>query len=176
MPTIIDTLIERHEQISSFLRKQDQLSLEVDANDYFRKVLVLSAASYFETTITNSILILAKNTKIEPVWNFIKHKAISRQYHTYFDWEKKNINKFLKLFGDSFYTAISAEIDKDNTLKEGIENFMTLGNHRNLLVHENFASASMDLSTEEVIKMYRSALKFTEFLSNKLENPFLDNS
>lgn len=170
MLTIIDTLIERHKQISEFLRQQGQISLEMNINDDFRKVLVLSIASYFESSITESILVLAKNTNMESIWSFIKNKAVSRQYHTYFDWDRTNINKFLKLFGDSFQNSVSEEIDKNTNLKKGAENFLKLGYHRNVLVHENFASAPLNLSIEEIITMYFSALAFTQFLSDKIKN------
>lgn len=170
MSTIIDVLIKRHMEIRNFLSENAQISLASDSDDEFRKILVLSIASYFESLITDALVDLAKNTKSDLVWNFVKNKAISRQYHTYFDWKGRNVNMFLGLFGDSFKTKISRNIDEDNELKIGSINFLNLGNKRNILIHENFASASIDWSVEEITEKYKSSLKFINFLLEKMRN------
>ncbi len=170
MPTIIDVLIERHMEIREFLNKNNEFSLASNSDDEFRKVLVLSIASYFESLITDSLSNLAQKTNSELVWNFVRHKAISRQYHTYFDWNGKNINTFLKLFGDSFKVSISRDIEQSDELKTGSMAFLNLGGKRNVLVHENFAASSIDWSIEEILKKYNSALNFINFLLNKIHN------
>lgn len=170
MPTIIDTLIERHAKISEFLTEKNEISLKIDSDDEFRKVLILSVASYFENLITDSILSLAENTKSDGVLNFVKNKAVSRQYHTYFEWNGNNANGFLGLFGDSFKNSVLLDINKDINLASGVKAFLKLGYQRNILAHGNFASASLSWSTEEIIEMYRSALNFVLFLSAKIQN------
>ena len=47
MTTIIDVLIARHEEIKAFFETHNEISLKVDRDDEFRKVLVLSIASFF---------------------------------------------------------------------------------------------------------------------------------
>ena len=94
MTTIIDRLIERHQQISASLETQNEISLKSYADDEFRKVLVLSIASYFEHQIVDALSRLAESANSEQVENLIKSKAIARQYHTYVDWESRNANRF----------------------------------------------------------------------------------
>ncbi len=65
MTTIIDRLIERHQQISASLETQNEISLKSYADDEFRKVLVLSIASYFEYQIVDAMSRLAESAKSE---------------------------------------------------------------------------------------------------------------
>jgi len=169
MTTIIERLLERHSQISASLESQNEVSLKSYADDEFRKVLVLSIASYFEHQIVESVSRLAEGAGSEQVENLIKSKAIARQYHTYFDWESRNANRFLSLFGSKFKSEVSTEIDTDRSLEEGCESFLTLGRVRNRLVHENFAEFNLDYALEDIVALYEKALYFVVFLSERIQ-------
>lgn len=168
METIIKVLIDRHNRIRSFLEEMGEISLKIDSDNEFRKVLVLSIASFFESEITEALLNLARSTGSEQIISLIKAKAISRQYHTLFDWRQNNVNQFLKLLGDTFKETVSAEISRDSRLNEGAAAFMDLGRKRNELVHENFASVQMDWTPEEITQKYQVAFEFIRFLSKKI--------
>jgi len=166
----IELLIQRHEEIHKFLIDHEEITLADNSDAEFRKVLILSIASYFEYLITEAIRDLAEKSSPTPVFELVKAKAISRQYHTYFAWnEGKNINSFTKLFGESFKQKINEEIKKRD-LADGRELFLELGQRRNLLVHENFAAASVSWTVEEIKIKYEKALKFVLFLSAELRN------
>ena len=169
MATIIDRLVERHRQISASLETQNQISLKSYADDEFRKVLVLSIASYFEHEIVDAVSRLAESANSEQVENLIKSKAIARQYHTYFDWESRNANRFLSLFGRNFRNDVSREIRADRSLEEGCESFLTLGRTRNRLVHGNFAEFGLDYALEEIVDLYGKALRFVAYLSERIQ-------
>lgn len=169
MTTIIDRLIERHQQISTSLETQNEISLKSYADDEFRKVLVLSIASYFEHQIVDALSRLAESAKSEQVENLIKSKAIERQYHTYFDWNSRNANRFLSLFGGNFRNDVSREIRENRSLEEGCESFLTLGRTRNRLVHENFAEFSLDYALEDIVELYGKALSFVAYLSERIQ-------
>ena len=168
MTTIIDVLIERHEQVSNSLASQSEITLKSYVDDDFRKVLILSIASYFEHQILEAVGGLAESAESRQLENLVKSKAIERQYHTYFDWTTKNANKFLSLFGQDFKSEVSNEIKGDRSLDEGCRSFLQLGNTRNILVHENFAEQDLDFSLDEIIELYRKSLEFVEFLSKKI--------
>ena len=170
MSTIIDTLIERHERICAFLDNAGEISLRLDVEDEFRKVLVLCIASFFESEITNAISLLAQRSQSECIISLIRSKVVARQYHTYFDWNSKNINKFLSLFGEYFRDTLNSEIKGNVELNEGMKDFIVLGQQRNVLVHENFASANLNWTTEEIVQKYRSAQTFVSYLAAKIEN------
>ncbi len=66
-----------------------------------KKVLLVSAASFFETSITE-LLVKFFNIKAgnnPEIVAFLKNKAISRQYHSYFDWEKVISTSFSVFWG-----------------------------------------------------------------------------
>ena len=169
MTTIIDRLIDRHQQISASLETQNEISLKSYADDEFRKVLVLSIASYFEHQIVDALSRLAESAKSEQVENLIKSKAITRQYHTYFDWNSRNANRFLSLFGGNFRNDVSREIREDRSLEEGCESFLSLGRTRNRLVHENFAESSLGDTLEDIVEQYGKALSFVAYLSERIQ-------
>lgn len=165
----IDSLIERHEEISAFLDEHKEISLRDYADSEFRKVLVLSIASFFEHYITEAIARLAASTNSSQVENLIKRKAISRQYHTYFNRDGNNANQFLSLFGSDFKDEVEAQIRNNPSLNEGCKSFLRLGQERNRLVHTNFASAPTDNTVLEIQESYSKALEFVEFVSARIQ-------
>ena len=165
----IDSLIERHEEIGAFFDEHDEISLRDYADSEFRKVLVLSVASFFEQQISDAVARLAASTNSRRVENLIRFKAISRQYHSYFNWDGNNANKFLSLFGSEFKDEVAAEIRQDSSLEEGCKSFLRLGQERNRLVHSNFASAPLDKTLLEIQDSYRKALDFVEYLSKRIQ-------
>lgn len=167
--TPIDDFIKRHKKLTDFLKEKEEITFMSNADDEFKKVLVLSIASYFEYTINDALEQLSDSLQLKPVANLIKSKAISRQYHTYFAWKENNINQFLKLFGDDFKDLISKEIKKNPNLKTGEKDFMELGRKRNELAHGNFVAASIpDWTIDDIIQKYQSALQFVNFLTQKI--------
>ena len=166
---VIESLIERHKEISHFLDDHKEITLRDYADGEFRKVLVLSIASFFEQQITDAVASLAASTNSKPVENLIRRKANSRQYHTYFNWEGKNANAFLGLFGDEFKDEVGQEIRSNPSLDEGCKSFLQLGLERNSLVHSNFASAPMDRTLEEIQDSFGKALDFIDYLSKRIQ-------
>jgi hypothetical protein len=167
--TPIDDFIKRHKELTDFLKEKEEITFMLNADDEFKKVLVLSIASYFEYTITDALEQLSDNLQLKPVANLIKNKVISRQYHTYFAWKENNTNQFLKLFGDGFKDSISKEIKENSNLKMGEKDFMELGRKRNELAHGNFVTASIpDWTIDDIIQKYRNALQFVNFITQKI--------
>jgi len=102
------------------------------------------------------------------ITSFLKKKGIDRQYHTYFKWDERNPNPFFSLFGEEFKQDVKKIIKSDSELDDSINAFLELGDLRNNLVHQNFASFPVDKTAEEIYALYKKALKFIEFISSKL--------
>jgi hypothetical protein len=103
--TIIDQQYESGNALVDYLKSQQQISFSNEAENNFSKNILLSAASYFEKEITETVIEFAKShsNNDDLVISIIKQKAVSRQYHTYFQWDgSKNANTFFGLFGDDF--------------------------------------------------------------------------
>ena len=101
---------------------------------------------------------------------FVKNKAISQQYHTFFDWKSSNANTFFSLFGEAFKTFMAAEIKNNGNLAESIKAFIELGRERNRLVHQDYGTFSLDKTTEEIFQLYRTALPFVQCIPEKLRS------
>ena len=141
----------------------------------YKKVLVLSAASYFESKISELISKYATKASgsDKRIVNLIESKVIERQYHTLFDWKANNTNTFWKLFGESTKDSVRQHIDGDEDMKVAERSFIDLGRQRNLLVHENFAEFDVNITVEEIYNKYRKACKFISLIETVLDPAYL---
>jgi hypothetical protein len=156
--------------IKDFLLRSGELSYQIMIEENFRKSFLLSCASYHESIICNCIEnLLIEKTTDEKIMHFAKNKGINRQYHTYFDWESKNANKFLSLFGSLFKDKVNHDTKSNIKLKESIEAFLEVGNERNLMVHENYLSYKLTKTFEEIEALNENALYFLRYLQYYFE-------
>ena len=173
-------LKNEYKAIEDYLNGQGQVSLVSDLNKHLRKILILSAGSFFEHKITKilSDFVRTKSGEDFRIVNFLEKQAISQKYHALFSWGEKdkpespgkNANTFFKLFGEDFKTTISAEVDANNNLNESIKAFIEIGHLRNILVHSNFAEYSYENKTpDEIFDLFQKAEPFLNYLEEKLK-------
>lgn len=173
MDTRIQQLIKNHREIYNYLLNLGEVSFANDIDLYYKKILVFSCASLFENLICNEIYDVAKNKSPMPIAEFIRNKAIERQYHTYFNWKEcktSSINGFLGLWGDDFKTTFANKIKSDIKLNKGVIAFIKIGNERNLMAHENFIEYSPAMTFAEVESLYGEAEYFVDKLLQELRN------
>ena len=143
------------------------VSFRSEYTDLSRRVLLISAANSFERHLCRFIpnIFCSSNTSV--MHNFISKQALSRKYHTLFQWDNDNkkANSFYKLFGDDFKNEIRQKIDGQVILKTGEKNFIELGNERNYAVHNGVKLSDID----SVYELYRSSLTFYIFLCSILK-------
>lgn len=170
MINTINNFIDDYKDLRVFLMEKGQFSLENNIENHLRKVMLLACASYYENEIQDMIKsFVNNNSRDERILHFVSKKAIARQYHTYFDWEKRNINTFLALFGNEFKDLVQNEIKGDEELKKQMEAFLTIRNERNKMVHNNFISYQLDKTFEEIIKLNEQADKFIDYLKQHFD-------
>lgn len=171
--TFIDTLFSEQKELIGFLQQQGQLSYAQGVEVFLSKTLLLSCASYFESRITNAISDYAKKVSNadEALTSLVRTKAIERQYHTYFQWREgsRSANPFFAMFGSALKDSAKQEL-KNVELSQAAAAFLELGDLRNLLVHENFASYPLEKTADEIYQLYGAALRFVIYIENKL-NP-----
>ena len=171
MNSSIQTLIENYQDLEAFLKSKGMISESVDVSNHYRKILLLSCASYYETKITNIIQqFVTKNTNDDRIVSFLNNKALNRQYHTLFQWDGKNINTFLGLFGSEFKESVKKKIDANEELKKCIRAFLIIGNERNKMVHENFLDYQLEKTFDEIVALHNDAMKFINFLTLTFPN------
>lgn len=177
--TPVDILNEEYKSIALYLSDNGQPSLSSDVNKYFKKVIVLSAASYFEHSILAVLIdfVTKETNNNHKAINFFKKKAISMQYHTFFTWGEKdnpnkpgnNANTFFSLFGEEFKSEVQNDIRGDAGLESSIKAFLEIGHLRNILVHSNFAAYNLDnKTTDEIYELYVKGFAFLQYIEKKL--------
>ena len=154
-----------------YLMKCDQVTFASEIKDVYKKVLLLLAASFFESEISTTLLQFAENTckGDKRLRHLIESKVIQRQYHTLFDWTAKNTNVFWRLFGNEEYARnVRKELQERQELLDSEKAFLWIGQKRNLLVHKNFAEYTIDDTTDEIYAKYREACAFVDFIKKEL--------
>lgn len=99
---------------------------------------------------------------------FVRNKAVRRQYHTWFQWDAANANSFFGLFGEGFLGFMKQKIKNDNELAASIRAFLELGNDRNRLVHQDFASFPLEKTSNEIYDLFRKAMIFVDAFPTSL--------
>lgn len=168
--TPIEPFFRVHQDMYKFLVDRKEISFANAAADNFRRSLVLAIASYFEHRVTDLVReVPRKHAMKHPfICALIERKAISRQYHTYFNWEAKNANSFFALFGDEYSGKAEKDVKQSVALGDSIKAFLKLGHTRNQLVHGNYVNFPVDMTTEEIFEMFQSALAFPSYLERTL--------
>ncbi len=170
MATIIDKMYADHKALHDLLTGLRETSLASDADNKLKKVLLVSAASYFEHEITTAIIdfAAAASESHQSLLSLVRAKAVSRQYHTYFQWEGKNANSFFGLFGEEFLAKCKAHVKAQEALDDSIRAFLEIGSNRNQMMHENFGTFPMEKTAEEVYELYRRAHLFVDYIRKRL--------
>jgi len=161
----IQSFIDDYKELYAFLTSQGKISESVEVNNHYRKILLLSCASFYESEITNIIRgFIKKHSDDDRVFDFLNNKALHRQYHTFFSWSESNINSFLGLFGSDFKQKIAQEIKNNEDLQKQVKAFLEIGNERNKMVHGNFLEYKLDKTIEEISLLHNEAIKLIEYL------------
>lgn len=171
----IERQYQDSKELYEYLLQKKEISFTTYIDNVYKKVLVLSAASYFESQISAHIRTYAAkvSTSDKRLVTLIEGKVIERQYHTLFDWNAKNTNAFWRQFGEETKEKVRKKLSEDAELKTAEEDFISLGRQRNLLVHENFAEYDVNTTLEEIYTKYKSACKFVSYIATVLDPSFL---
>ncbi|HIE5513219.1 MULTISPECIES: HEPN domain-containing protein [Stenotrophomonas] len=152
------------DSIKNFLTEKGEISLIVTAEDVWRKSVLIAAASHFEHELGRAIERSASRQEIPEYFrSLIESKAISRQFYSYFDFDSSNTNKLFRTFGPTCKSKAESKIKDSKELRESQAAFLKVCSLRNQMVHGNYASFNIDLTTDEIYDLYRSGCKFVEF-------------
>lgn len=170
MLTIIDLQYNSGNLLVDYLKNQQELTFYSEAENNFRKTILLSAASFFEKEISETVIQFAEShtNNNQLIISLIKQKAINRQYHTYFNWDSANANTFFGLFGDEFKSRMTKKVKNDDYLEKSIKAFIEIGRERNKMVHQNFAEIIIDKTASEIYELYQISLYFISTIKSEL--------
>lgn len=161
----IDMFIKHYTELKNYLDKTENVSYSIALSDNYRKILLLSCASFYESQITELVKdFVRRNSSADTrIFEFINNRAISRQYHTFFSWNENNINNFLGMFGLEFKDKIAREIKNNDDLRKYVRAFLEIGRERNKMVHENFLEYKLDKTFQEINNLHNDAIKLIEY-------------
>ena len=168
--TIIDKIYSDNKQLIEYLIEERQVSFISDAENNFKKNLLLSIASFFENIIINILIKFVENKSQSDtkLISFIKSKALKRQYHQLFDWDSNTANRFFSWFGEDFKNQMRLLVNDDEKLNTSIKSFLEIGKERNRLVHQNFGEIYIEKTADEIYELYKKSLYFIDMLEKKL--------
>ena len=178
--TVVDRLYRDFQELIQGIDPVE-VSLRETLRVNFSKSLLLSAASYFEEQVKNQLLdfMRSRSSGNELVMEFIRNKAVERQYHTYFNWGEVRLgsaNNFFGLFGNDFKEYMVQYARNDIDYANAILAFLDIGSERNNLVHQNYAQFSLGKTIEEIYTSYKSALQFVDSIGSHLASVSDGNS
>lgn len=171
----IERQYQDSQELYNYLLGKGEASFATYIDSVYKKVLILSAASYFERRVSGLIYKYATKASgaDKRIVTLIESKVIQRQYHTLFDWKANNTNAFWKLFGESTKDNVRQQINENENLKVAEQCFIDLGCQRNLLVHENFAEFDVNITVKEIYDKYRQACNFISLIEIVLDPAYL---
>ena len=171
----IESQYQDEKDLYQYLMERNEVSFATYIDSVYKKVLLLSAASYFESEISKIIVNFAKESlkKDQRIAILIEKKVIERQYHTLFSWDANNTNSFWSLFGQDTKDKVRKIIKETADLEKAERAFLSIGNKRNLLVHQNFSEHDLNTTIDEIYNEYVLANKYVEFVSQVLTSSFI---
>lgn len=162
---VVDKLHEDFTGLRDFLGETNGARFLPVVEGYLPRTMLLAAASYFERRLSDEVERLAEEKAGDGhvlTW-LIRKKVLSRQYHTWFDWKKSNVNLFLSMFGQDFKNEASKWIAENEILQRSSADFLEIGRERNRLIHNNFGDAPLEKTTADVYGLYKSAKIFVDW-------------
>jgi hypothetical protein len=168
--TGVDVFYESSKNLINFLDTNKQVSYRNDVDNSFKKVLTLSAASYFEGRIKSMLMefIAERSSNDVLVTTFVNNKAIADKYFQLFDFRNRQINGFFSCFGEEFKKYMIQCLKEDSEMKKASDSFLEIGHWRDRLVHQNFAEYDFQKTGDEVYQLFNDARKFVPFIKIKL--------
>lgn len=163
---VIDKLYKDYKDQHARLIDVGEVTIANAYQSQFSKVLLLASASYFESATIIVIHNMLNPSQCSITKLFIDNKALKRQFHSLFEWERRDagVNRFFSLFGADFKDFMKEKVKQDDLLKQSMGDFIELGDQRNKLVHENYASFRLNLTTEEIYRKFKNAHIFIDKL------------
>jgi len=165
---VVDEFYDNYVSLLKLLEAKREISLQSWAGEFFRRIIVLVAANHLESEVKSILRNLVKTKSGEPKLESFLDASMERQYHTYFQWNKRNANAFLGRFGKSFKEAVERDVEDNEELEVSIKAFMEIGDLRNTLLHEKLLEVTLEKSVDDFYQLHNKALLFIGYLKTKL--------
>lgn len=156
----VDQVFRDHQSLKSVIGDQSPSDL-VALDTTFRKILVLSAASHLEALMTfhmNEYFATLGSTPHE----FIRRFALDRKFFQWFDFDSPMPAKFFKFFGAGCHEIYKSTVESNSSFEAAARSFLVLCSTRNILIHQNLAEATFEMTPDEIEEHFRRAIEFPD--------------
>ena len=160
----LDSVYNDFDELITKLKKDNELSASTSIETTVSKLIIVSAASFFESDIKDAIFSIYTDTKSR---NLVE-KLLDRNFWNMFDSKFESMNRFLNNFGDEFRIEFQKSIQGNQTLEDSAIAFLRLLQLRGEIVHMNFLSHSIDVTYQESYEIYKQSLDYVEYLKKKI--------
>ncbi len=117
--------------------------------------------------------LVRKHSNGEVVVEFVRNKAIERQFHSYFSWGARNANQFFRLFGEGYKSYMAQRVKADQSYDQAVRAFLEIGDARNRLVHQDFGNFTLEKTSEEIFALYEEASRFVRSIESSFDEYLL---
>jgi hypothetical protein len=165
-------LYAEYKELADGLAASNELTFASTASAALTKNLLLAAASRLEVVFSESIcsLFSSEDPAARIKQNFVRNRALSRRFHTFFDWEKNNIGQVFSAFGPEFKTYAQELTRDDEEFTTSYQSFLQICSLRNELVHNDFATFPIDKTLDELAMQYSKSAAWLETLRHLVES------
>lgn len=129
-------------------------------NRSYNKVVLIAAASNLETLVKRVVQDVFQTQGREELGTFVYKKVMSRHYSQLFEWPRRKATGFFSSFGEHSSRKFKTMFDSDPDFRAEHDAFMELGDLRNELVHQDYATYPLQKTPGEIIELYRLAVRF----------------
>jgi len=139
-------------------------------NRSFHKHLLVAAASSLEERVKKITIDLFRDHGTNELSKFVEVNVMVRSYHSLFAWKDEKAAPFFASFGEQCVSEFKEKLRSDDDLRSEHDAFMRLGNLRNQVVHNDYATFPISLTPDDVISLYKMAMAFTERIEGLVFN------
>jgi len=129
-------------------------------NRTYHKVILVAAASSLENQVKRVVESLFSEHGRDELGVFVAKRVLDRDYYRLFDWNNEKAKSFFSSFGPHCSRLFEETRRNDGEFERQHSSFMRIGRLRNQLVHQNYATFILDVTPEELVILYRSAVLF----------------
>lgn len=162
--SFIIAIYDQNIEVIDFLGEKGEVSFQQRIEEPFRKYFLISCASFLEEKTKLCLKEFFQNNgdKRGLVSNFLGKASLSRGFHTLFDWESGNANKFFSHFGEEFKDEILKKAKSDSEFQQNMHSFMEIGRERNRHIHNDIANMQLDKTAKEIRQHFVCGNKFVD--------------
>lgn len=129
----------------------------------YPKVLLLASASYLENATIEAILSLYAEPQPQELRIFVEKQALTRKFHTLFDWKNQKATGFFGFFGEDCKARYTEKRSAQDFCSK-VDAFLQVGSLRNSLVHQNYADFDLGKTAGEIRDLHQEAKEFPSLI------------